>query len=303
MFDLISIGGISMDFYFKGESLTFQDQRFQLAIGGKYIVDNFYESLGGGGANVAIGAQKHGLQTAVVGKIGNNAFKKLILEKLENESISYRFCHFDDSYHNISTILLSPKGERSIIHYVSSHKHLFHSEKEALKINNTRFLFLGNLPDISISERTEILTHAKKFNITTFVNLGSKCCKKTKNQLEPLLKKTDVLILNGHEFSELVKAPYNDIFFHENVVKHYIPKLLNKIVVITEGEKGSFAYANKQVYYQKAIKPTKILDTTGAGDGYTAAFISEFFKTKNIEKAMEKGAYYASKILAKIGAN
>ena len=78
MYDLITIGSISIDMYYKGDSLTQKEGRFNLAVGGKYLVDHFYSGLGGGAANVAIGVQSHGFKTAIVGKIGENQFKPLI---------------------------------------------------------------------------------------------------------------------------------------------------------------------------------------------------------------------------------
>jgi len=37
MYDLISIGNISIDLYFKGQLLTFEKNRFQQAIGAKFV--------------------------------------------------------------------------------------------------------------------------------------------------------------------------------------------------------------------------------------------------------------------------
>ena len=92
MFDLISIGNISIDLYFKGSSLTFEKDRFQLAIGGKYFVDQFHTGIGGGGVNVAIGVAKEGIKSAVMGTIGNNPFKKMILQLLEAKQVSSKLC-------------------------------------------------------------------------------------------------------------------------------------------------------------------------------------------------------------------
>ena len=50
MYDLISIGSISIDMYFQGDSLTNDGTRFNLAIGGKYLVEHFHGGLGGGAA-------------------------------------------------------------------------------------------------------------------------------------------------------------------------------------------------------------------------------------------------------------
>jgi sugar/nucleoside kinase (ribokinase family) len=58
-------------------------------MGGKYFTDHFHESLGGGATNVAIGLQKQGVRAAVKTIIGNNSFKKFIIEKLEESGVSY----------------------------------------------------------------------------------------------------------------------------------------------------------------------------------------------------------------------
>jgi len=303
MYDLISIGSISIDLYFKGESLTFRDSRFQLAIGGKYLAEHFYVGIGGGGVNVAIGARNNGLKTAVMGKIGNNVFKKTILSKLAENEISYALCDFEDDYYNVSSILLSQEGERSIIHYMTSHQHLVSESNELNEISRTKMIYLGNLPDVSLSERIELLRFFKKHSITTIVNLGVKDCRRPLNQLMKFLDMVDILILNGHEFAELVKAPYHDIHFKDRVVQWYAPFLTDQLVVITEGQRGSYAYFNRQIYHQEAQKIDNIIDATGAGDGFSAAFIAEYSHSNNVQKAMLKGSQYAAKILQKIGAN
>lgn len=303
MYDLISIGGISIDFYFKGDSLTYQDNRFQLAVGGKYLASDFYYSVGGGGANVAIAAAKTGISVAVYGMIGNNQFKNMILKELDDKNVKYSLCPVTNNYFNFSSILLNEKGERSIINYVTPHLNLFENNYDINHLLHTKLLFLGNLPDVSITHRLHLLSHIKHSNITTALNFGIKDCRRPKDQLKEIFNKVDILICNGHEFAEIVKAPYQDINFKENIVEHYIPFLKNKIVLVTEGEKGSYVYQNDNIFHQKAIKPSRIIDTTGAGDAFTGAFLAEFIKSSKISRALEKGSLYASKILSKIGAN
>lgn len=303
MFDLISIGNISLDLYFKGESLTFENNRFQLAVGGKYFVNTLYKSIGGGGANVAVGAAKHELKTAILGKIGDNNFKPMILEELENKNVSASLCQIEKDYLNLSAILLTGKGERSIIHYSPPHEHILKTKSDLEKILKTKVVYMGNLPDVSLSEREQLLHFIKYNKIPTVANLGVKDCRRSKHQLVNFLKKIDILILNGHEFAELVKAPYKDIHFHEHVVKWYIRELKDKLVVITEGKKGSYAYVGDKVFHQKAQDRVKVIDTTGAGDAFTAGFISQYHTTSDIQQSMEKGARYAAKIISQIGAN
>lgn len=303
MYDLISVGGISIDLYFKGDTLTFKDDRFQLAIGGKYLVDEFHVGIGGGGANVAIGAKKNGLHTAVLGIIGNNIFKKIILAKLVENDVSYSLCSYEDNFYNVSMLLLSPNGERSIVHYTTPRQHILGDSNDLRGITKTKMIFLGSLSSVSLEERVELLQFYREKGVKTILNLNVQDCRRPLTQLMKLFSKTDVLIINGHEFSEIVKAPYKDIHFKDHVVQWYIPSLADTLVVVTEGEKGSYAYIKDAVFHQPAEHITKIIDTTGAGDGFTAAFIAEYYKSGNIVRALEKGSHYAAKILMKIGAN
>lgn len=304
MLDLVSIGAVGIDLYFKGDALTHTNDRFELAVGGKYFTDQFHEGLGGGGANVAIGVRRHGLKTALFSEVGNNAFKKVITEKLEKEKVIYDgFCQFEKDYTNISAILLNDDGEKTIINFRSQHSQLLESDRDINLLKKGRAIYLANMPNISLSERYRMLTFAKHHNVCTFVNIGVVDCRRPKEQLERFLKKVDVLIINDYEFADLVKAPHKDIHWKDNVVQYYLPALTERIVVITRGEKGSQTYTKDKIFFQEAIKPNKILDATGAGDGYTAGFIAGYLKTTEIQESMLTGARYAAKILGKIGAN
>lgn len=303
MAEVVVIGNISIDIYFRGESLTFLNNRFQLAVGGKYFVDRVIETVGGSGANVAIGLSKNRITSSVIGKIGNNPFRQIIVEKLKREGVETNLCQVEEDYLNISAILLTPKGERSIIHYTTPHRHIFSHHGEYSPLKSARAVFLGNHPDISLEEKERILGFLHDHNRMTFLNIGVADCRKEKKTLLTLLRKTQVLILNGHEFSELVKAPYKDIHFRENIIDWYIPELGKQLVVVTDGEKGSYAYQDGAIYHQNATKPDAIKDTTGAGDGFSAGFIAEYLISQDVRKSLEKGSSYAAKILSKIGAN
>ena len=204
---------------------------------------------------------------------------------------------------NISSIFLTEEGEKTLINYRTPHQHFFHEESDYEILKKARAIYLANLPGVSFTDRSKILHFAKKHNITTFVNIGVVDCRRPKDQLERFLKDVDILIINGYEFADLVKKKYKEINFKENVVMKHLPMFLDKILVITDGEKGSYAYHTAITYYQKAMRPPKIVDSTGAGDGYTAGFIAEYLSTHDIERAMAAGSKYAVKILGKIGAN
>lgn len=302
MYDLITIGSISIDMYYQGDSLTQKDDRFALALGGKYLVDHFYAGLGGGAANVAVGVEHHGFNTAIVGKIGKNQFKKMILEHLENNKITDKYCQYEDDYMKISSILLAKNGERTILHYETPHEHILRTDEDLETFKNAKIVYMSNLWRVPLAERQRILAYAKKNGVKTIVNLGIADCRRTNEQIDTLLQHVDILIVNTHECAELLKIPFDQVDWKSNI-KSKLTNFEDKELIVTDGVKGSYWYSNETVLHVKAVPVDHVLDTTGAGDGYTAGFISGYLEKKDIEHAMKLGAKHAAKIVQKIGAN
>lgn len=66
-----------------------------------------------------------------------------------------------------------------------------------------------------------------------------------------------------------------------------------KMVIITKGKKGSFVYdcVTKKNYEQKT-QEVKVVSTVGAGDSFSASFLSKYIASGDIEKALD----FATKI-------
>lgn len=79
-----------------------------------------------------------------------------------------------------------------------------------------------------------------------------------------------------------------------------IAKQYNKMAVALMGKEGSAVQHNQNFFYQKA-KTVEVVDTTGAGDAYLAAFLVEYHKTKYIISSMEKATKVASQVIIHIG--
>lgn len=123
---------------------------------------------------------------------------------------------------------------------------------------------------------------------------------------QPLIKLV-VDFLDIHDLDFIVKAlPVIDIGFvsgDKALVEALKPvaRQLNTLIVITLGAAGSVAIEGDQEYYQPAIPVKNVVDTTGCGDAYQAAFVVSYFENRNIKEAMEKGSYAASQVLGHMG--
>jgi ribokinase len=302
MLDLISIGTISVDLYFKGEQFPHNKENFMLKIGTKYNANYMHEGVGGGGVNVAAAAIAGGLSAGVLGFIGDNPFRSVLLTRLAQLDISQEYVQIKDEYLNVSSILLTETGERTIINYRPPYDSLYSADFDPSSLLSTHAFYLGNLPDVPIEERTKLLAFIKKNGGLIFLNLGTKDCERKPEELEHHLESVDVVILNRNEFGTLANKTPETINLEKSAFQ-IAPILRGKKVIVTDSAKGSYGYENDEVYFQPAIEPARIVDTTGAGDGYSGAFIACYLRTKDVKDSMEKGARYAGKIIGKVGAN
>ena len=100
---------------------------------------------------------------------------------------------------------------------------------------------------------------------------------------ESISRMTLVTICNDQKISQLMKQ-------------------LNKLVVITRGEKGAVAVKGEEIVESDIHKNLKIVDLTGAGDLFAAGFLHGYINKKSIKKCLEKGTEMSSKIIQQIGA-
>ncbi len=303
MYDLVSIGTVAIDMYFRGSTIKAEDDRIQLAVGGKYFADTFYEGLGGGATNVSIGAKKNGLSVALAATIGDNVFKQVILQKLDEEQIDYSLSVFEKDFYSISAVLIDPSGDRSLVNYRSKHQDTYEDEEELAKLACTKMVYLANLPNLTLERKAEILRYFRDKQITTFANLGTTDCKRDFSLIKEYLQQVDFLIINAHEFAEMIRTPYATMSLTDNLKEDNLSEFKDLTLILTDGMNGSYGYFNGTVHHQKPVVAESVLDATGAGDGYTAGFISEYYHSKDIVAAMKRGAEYSSHIVSVLGAN
>jgi len=110
------------------------------------------------------------------------------------------------------------------------------------------------------------------------------------------LKKIDIVVLNFDEACEFTGCETISECFKKLVV------MGPKLVVITDGENGAYAYDSKEEYFSASFKGKRVVDTTGAGDSYAGTFFYYYVKGFGVEKAMAAAAQNASGVIAYKGA-
>lgn len=111
------------------------------------------------------------------------------------------------------------------------------------------------------------------------------------------LKYIDIIKMADYEAKVLVE----DINLEKIAVK--TSEFGPKIVIITNGYKGSMIYDSEKKIFHKipAVIPKKVIDVTGTGDVYFSSFLSEYYKTKDLKHSGLYAATFVSFLVQKEG--
>lgn len=113
------------------------------------------------------------------------------------------------------------------------------------------------------------------------------------DEMLPWLDRIDLAFISGDEETVAV--------FREAMRGENRPKKAQ--VIITLGDKGSVALVDGGIIRQPAMPVERIVDTTGCGDAFQAAFTVEWLCSGDLAKALQSGAENAAKTLHHYGAS
>jgi len=122
------------------------------------------------------------------------------------------------------------------------------------------------------------------------------CVERHKPHFLNLVKnKLDIIFANEQEIASLIEAKKFDEIIN-------FSKELNKLMVITRGEKGAIAINGDKIFENGIQKNLNIKDLTGAGDLFAAGFLHGYINNLSIEKCLAKGTEMSSRVIQQIGA-
>lgn len=231
---------------------------------------DFVYGPGGKGSNQAVAAHRAGSDVQFITKIGDDMFGEIALNFYENEKMSVQGFYIDKKYMTGTALIMveNHTGQNEIV-IIPGACGQFNSSD----IDKARELILEDCIllvqlETNLNATFEIMTEAKKKKCTVIMNPAP-----AKELDHEILQLIDVITPNESEVFKLTGVNVDDgdlkslrraanIFFNNGVKK----------ILITLGDKGSYANDGE---YDKIIPPIKlddVVDTTGAGDAYNGGF-------------------------------
>ncbi|MEA2071004.1 MAG: PfkB family carbohydrate kinase [Asgard group archaeon] len=246
---------------------------------GDNVVDKYVNKgkmfPGGNAVNVPTLAHRYGAKGSYVGWLGNDIYGNLILKSLKAEGVDTSHCHMFEGETTYVEIFLK-NGNRT---FGKVRRGL--SGKITLTDTDYAFITKHDLTHSSIYSCLEnsIQRLHEESNILSF-DFSSDW---TNDYIKKIAPFVDIAILSLEEQTTTSITEKS----------RWIYDLGPHLVLLTQGEKGSYLFDGEKVYHQKII-PTKVIDTLGAGDAFTAKFLTDYLLEKPIKRALKNGAKAAA---------
>lgn len=250
---------------------------------------------GGKGANQATALSRLGARVKMIGKVAEDENGKTLLENLHNEGIDTSCVATDGSSTGLAVIILDGEGKNRIIVYEGANAEIQSSNAvESIETNPLDLL----LVQFETNEEVVInsVNAAIKKGITTVIDCGPAKA----FSLEKMQGAT-IVTPNESETKALTGIyPDNE----ESILK--ASKILKersnaKFIVLKLGEKGCSVWDGESLTLLPAYK-SNVVDTTAAGDCFTAAMALEYITNGDIYRACEIGNKAGSIAVSRMGA-
>ena len=252
---------------------------------------------GGSVANSIVGISQLGDKSGFIGKISDDEFGANYEEGLKKENVEYFYSKKKEELPTgTCLILVTPDSERTMCTFLGTAGKINENDVSSDAIKKSEIIFLeGYLWDEGEPKKAfdKAINNAKKVAMSLSDLF---CVDRHKPHFLNLVKnKLDITFANEQEITSLINAKN----FSEVI---NFSKQLNKLIVVTRGEKGAVAVKGNEVFESNIHQNLKIVDLTGAGDLFAAGFLHGYINNLSTKECLEKGTEMSSKVIQQIGA-
>ncbi len=252
---------------------------------------------GGSVANSIVGLSQLGNKVGFIGKVSDDDLGSKYEEGLKKENVKFLYSKKKESIPTgTCLILITPDSERTMVTFLGTAGKINENDIDANAVKNSEILFLeGYLWDEG--EPKKAFEKAIKNSNKVAMSLSDLfCVERHKPHFLNLVKnKLDITFANEQEIMSLINVKK----FGEVI---NFAKEINRLIVITRGDKGAIAINKNEIVECIAKNNLEIKDLTGAGDLFAGGFLHGLINNKSTKESLEKGTEMSSKVIQIIGA-
>lgn len=259
------------------------------------------EMSGGSVANTVAGFANLGGTAAYIGKVRNDQLGDIFNHDMTSLGVDIRLPAATDGPPTArSHILITDDGQRTMQTYLGACLELSLADITDATVGNPQLILLeGYVWDIAegpalAKKASEI---ARKNGSSVSLSLSDSMC------VERHREAFDDFVRND---ADIVVADEDEVFalFGTDNIKDTVAKCANygKLFAVTRSEKGSVIIQGDTVIEQSATPVTKVIDSTGAGDAYSAGFLFGWANGESLANCARYGTDCATRVIQQLGA-
>ncbi|MEM2726793.1 MAG: carbohydrate kinase family protein [Archaeoglobaceae archaeon] len=286
MSSIIGFGALNLDKIYRVDKIPGKDE--------EGFVRDLQMSPGGSAANTIVGLARLRINSAYIGKIGDDAEGRILLEDLKKEGVETKAVIKAKGRSGTAMIFVDDAGNRAILVDPGVNDTIRYEEinfdfvREFRVLHLTSFICKNSLDSLNSQKKL-----VEDFEIVSF-DPGMPYAERGIKDMLPILKRTTIFLPNKTEIEKLFGMDY----------KTSAEKCLDlgiQIVAVKLGSEGCWIKTKDK---ELSIKPfkVKVVDTTGAGDAFNAGFLYGYLKGKSLEECGKIGNYVASLCIQQVGA-
>ncbi len=259
------------------------------------------EMSGGSVANTIAGFAILGGSASYIGRVQNDQLGEIFVHDMRSLGVDVRTLPVADGAPTArSHILIDPDGQRTMQTYLGACTELGVSDVTEETVGTPKVILLeGYVWDIPEGPAlaAEAIRIAKQNGSAVALSLSDSYCVERHRDAFAKVVRDDIKIVFADD--DEVMALY-EVDKFEDVLAAINGS--DKLFVMTRSEKGSVIVEGDTKIVQEAKAIEQLIDTTGAGDAYAAAFLYGWANGKSLDECARLGTHVATSVIQQLGA-
>lgn len=268
--------------------------------GGEITATRAVMEPGGAGGTMATALARLGHNVRIATRVGTGPFSELALRNLRSSGVSEALVQTDETLQTSSvTILVTPDTQRTMISAVGASRNLDAATLGPEVFDGLDGLVMSAYSLVDGPQRdyaVKALELARAAGAATFVDMGTGAVNALRGRLIGLVDKVDYLLMNEKELFALTGR---------DTISEAVAGLASRGIdrlIVKVGEMGSIVITPDDSELVDPYEIDGVVDTTGAGDYFTAAFAHAIVEGADLVGAARAGNVAGALNTTEIGA-
>jgi len=258
------------------------------------------EMSGGSVANTVAGFANLGGEAAYIGRVKDDQLGEIFGHDMRSLGVDVRLQPAADGSPTARChVLIDPDGQRTMQTYLGACLELSVSDITSETIGQPSVILLeGYVWDIAEGPAlaAAAMAIAKENGSRIALSLSDSFCVERHRDAyhDAVLGDVDIVVADEDEVAALLQTGS-----HEETMAALTG--YDSLFAMTRSEKGSVIVHGHEVIVQPATPVETIVDTTGAGDAYTAGFLYGWTANKSLDECARLGTFCATRVIQQVG--